>query len=1016
MNLNVGTIVPLAACFIYLVLIVLVARQSLDRRVNQLFIWCAFLLMMWSFGSFMIHADPPNIEPLSWNKLLIVSMMFVPVAFFHFVRVFLGKSQPRMWLSLGYGVCALFAVLTILGYTVKSAYYVNERMYQELGIATAVLVPVALGFLVAAISNLVQGYRKEKDPFARNRIAYPLAGASIALVLTGSNIVPDWRWYPIDHSGNLINAALLTYAILRYRLLDINIAFRSGLRYSLRTLVLAGIFLGVGVALFAAFGSLDSSSGSAAVVTALILAVAFPPLFRLVQGRIGGLLAGEQSDYRRVLRSTSRALSAMPDLEEQASWLMDNLMQTMDVEKGGLFLLDEEQKRYLPRALRGYDSPAVSQIHLESDNPAVAFLVKADRCLTAESMERVPQLRAMWKLEREQLEELETRVLVPARVKDNLIGVILLGPKRSRKAYSVDDLEFIYLVANQAAVAIENTRLYQEATDRAEWIDMTSKLSRVIGSSLDMDQVYETFTTALKNLVPFDRISIGLVEGDKVRLLLVSSEVSTELSAGDIIPLKKSVVAWAIAHKCINIENDFAQERLFPVDETHLRNGLRSAIRVPLFSKGEVFGTLNLASCCPNAYGERERKILEQIAGQVAVAIQNALLYEEAKRAYEEAKRAYEELNAAQEFLVRSEKLRALGEMAGGVAHDFNNVLSVILGRAQLVLEDIEDAKLKRSIKAIEQAALDAAKTVRRLQEFTRVRRDQAFDQVKVNQLVRSALQMAEPRFKESWEKDGVEIAVNTDLNAVNSVRGDMAELREALINIIFNAVDSMPQGGKLTVKAWQEDNQVVLSVSDTGVGIPDEIKSKIFDPFFSTKGPDGMGLGLSITYGIITRQGGNIDVESTLGQGSTFYVRLPLGGEKMKNKASPGSPSSTRKVNILLVDDDPEVSEVLELMLAQIGHEVTVVAQGQEAIALFEQSDYDLVITDLGMPDISGWEVAKAVKEKRPETPVVLITGWGIQLDSEEMSRSGIEGVIAKPFSKQALVDQLARVLKDAK
>jgi len=365
---------------------------------------------------------------------------------------------------------------------------------------------------------------------------------------------------------------------------------------------------------------------------------------------------------------------------------------------------------------------------------------------------------------------------------------------------------------------------------------------------------------------------------------------------------------------------------------------------------------------------------------------------------------------------VRSERLRALGEMAGGVAHDFNNVLSVILGRAQLVLEDIEDAKLKRSIKAIEEAALDAAKTVRRLQEFTRVRRDQTFDQVKVNQLVRSALHMAEPRFKESWEKDGVEIAVNTDLNAVNSVRGDMAELREALINIIFNAVDSMPQGGKLTVKAWQEDNQVVLSVSDTGVGIPDEIKPKIFDPFFSTKGPDGMGLGLSVTYGIITRHGGNIDVESTLGHGSTFYVRLPLGGEKMKNKSSPGSPSPTRKVNILLVDDDPEVSEVLELMLAQIGHEVTVVSQGQEAVALFEQGDYDLVITDLGMPDISGWEVAKAVKEKRPETPVVLITGWGIQLDSEEMSRSGIEGVIAKPFSKQALVDQLARVLKDAK
>ena len=230
MNLNVGTIVPLAACVIYVVLIALVARQSLDRRVNQLFIWCAFLLMMWSFGSFMIHAQPPNIDPLLWNKFLAVCLMVVPVAFFHFVRAFLGKSQPRVWLSLGYGLSALFVLLTIMGYTVKNAYYVDGRMYHELGIASVAILPVALGFAVAAISNLVQAYREEKEPFARIRIAYPLAGICIAAVLLLSNIVPDWRWYPIDHSGNLINASLLSYAILRYRLLDIHIAVRRGLR------------------------------------------------------------------------------------------------------------------------------------------------------------------------------------------------------------------------------------------------------------------------------------------------------------------------------------------------------------------------------------------------------------------------------------------------------------------------------------------------------------------------------------------------------------------------------------------------------------------------------------------------------------------------------------------------------------------------------------------------------------------------------------------------------------------
>jgi len=155
------------------VLIALVARQSLDRRVNQLFIWYAFLLMLWSFGSFMIHAQPPNIDPLFWNRFLVVCLMFVPVILFHFVRAFLGKPQPRVWLAPGYGVSALFALLTILGYTVKSAYYVDERMYHELGIASVAILPMALAFTAAAISNLVQAYRKEKDPFARNRIAYP---------------------------------------------------------------------------------------------------------------------------------------------------------------------------------------------------------------------------------------------------------------------------------------------------------------------------------------------------------------------------------------------------------------------------------------------------------------------------------------------------------------------------------------------------------------------------------------------------------------------------------------------------------------------------------------------------------------------------------------------------------------------------------------------------------------------------------------------------------------------------
>ena len=183
MNLNAGTIVPLAACAVYVVLIALVARQSLDRRVNQLFIWFAFLLMMWSFGSGIMHVNPIDRNILFWDRFLVVPLMVVPVAFFHFVRVFLGKSQPVAWLSLGYGMCALFALLTGMGYTVTSAYYADGAFHQELGIGIVVIMPVAVGFIGAGVFNLVQGYRKEKDPFARNRIAYPLAGVVAASVL-----------------------------------------------------------------------------------------------------------------------------------------------------------------------------------------------------------------------------------------------------------------------------------------------------------------------------------------------------------------------------------------------------------------------------------------------------------------------------------------------------------------------------------------------------------------------------------------------------------------------------------------------------------------------------------------------------------------------------------------------------------------------------------------------------------------------------------------------------------------
>lgn len=362
--------------------------------------------------------------------------------------------------------------------------------------------------------------------------------------------------------------------------------------------------------------------------------------------------------------------------------------------------------------------------------------------------------------------------------------------------------------------------------------------------------------------------------------------------------------------------------------------------------------------------------------------------------------------------LIQGERLRALGEMASGVAHDFNNVLAVILGRVELALEDVTDDRLKKDLKIIEQTALDASSMVRRLQEFSRVRVGHALEAVDLEQLVQHALQMVESRQVQLKETSSVNIEVVTDLSGEGSVLGDAAELKQALVNIIFNSIDAMPEGGKITVSIKRGNGSVVIAISDTGAGIPDNIKGRIFDPFFTTKGSKGLGLGLSVTYGIIKRHGGQIDFDSTVGEGTTFTVQLPMAREVAPKAPPEPEAKTTKSARILVVDDDTEVSEVLEMMVKKLGHGVTVVNSGKKAVSTFKNGQYDMLITDLGMPDISGREVARAVKEERPSTPVLLITGWGVQLELDEMPE--IDDLIAKPFTKKVLSAKIAGLLAE--
>jgi CheY-like chemotaxis protein len=306
---------------------------------------------------------------------------------------------------------------------------------------------------------------------------------------------------------------------------------------------------------------------------------------------------------------------------------------------------------------------------------------------------------------------------------------------------------------------------------------------------------------------------------------------------------------------------------------------------------------------------------------------------------------------------------------------------------------------LRRQLVVIEQAALDGAQTVRRVQEFTRVRQDEHFETVDINQVLLGVTELTRPVWESGAKRRGVAIDVHLELGATSTTVGNASELREVFTNLVLNAVDAMPGGGELWITSSNGTDVVNVQIRDTGVGMDSPTLGKIFDPFFTTKPAKGTGLGLSVAYGIVTRHRGTIAVDSEPGVGTLFTLAFPMGvGEEQKSPG--GSDVPLPRMRVLVVDDEEVVLEVMVDLLAALGMDVARAHGGPAGIEAVQQEAFDVVFTDLGMPEVNGWDLASAAKARHPETRVVLVTGWGFQLDEDTVVSSGVDLIMAKPFS----------------
>jgi len=409
----------------------------------------------------------------------------------------------------------------------------------------------------------------------------------------------------------------------------------------------------------------------------------------------------------------------------------------------------------------------------------------------------------------------------------------------------------------------------------------------------------------------------------------------------------------------------------------------------------------------------RMKNLLENRFLHLELQDQNRLLEQQVRVRTSQLEQTLSQLRNTQAAVIKQERLRALGMMAGGIAHDFNNALTMMLGYGELLVPYLRQTAPERErsyLAHMISAAEDARHIVGRLREFYRpAGSEDVRTPVDLPAVVEHAVTLTTPRWKGGSQASGVHINVVTDLRPVPPVAGSAAELREMLTNFIFNSVDAMPQGGTISVGTRMQGEQVCVTVTDTGIGMTADERSRCLEPFFTTKGERGTGLGLAVVYGIVQRHGGNIEIISEKGRGTTFVVFFP----PTSTVAMP-TPEQTEEVSealkILVADDQEIICELIAEYLRGDGHEVAMAYDGNDALEKFRAGDFDLLLTDQSMPGLNGSQLGVMVKSERPETPVILLTGFGDEMQASGQLPDGVDIVVSKPVSHADLRRALSR------
>jgi signal transduction histidine kinase len=549
-------------------------------------------------------------------------------------------------------------------------------------------------------------------------------------------------------------------------------------------------------------------------------------------------------------------------------------------------------------------------------------------------------------------------------------------------------------------------------------LNLLHQITRAIGERQDIQSIFQVVIRTLEEQLPVDFCCICLHDSAEDGLIVTSVGLHSETLATELaLPARARIeIDQNGLSRCLRgelvYEPDISQI-LLPFPQRMAQGGLQAMVAAPLLVESKVFGMLIAARHGTHSFSSGECDFLRQTSEHVALAAHQAQLHGALQQ-------AYDDLRQTQRAVVQQERLLALGQMASGIAHDINNAISPVSLYTESLLEQEVDLspRARSQLETIQRAVDDVARTVARMREFYRKREPQlTLLPVDMNALVQQVVDLTRARWSDMAQQRGTVVEMGTDLTPdLPAIMGADNEIREALINLIFNAVDAMPNGGPLTLRTRiaQGRRAVQVEVIDTGIGMDEETRRRCLEPFFTTKGERGTGLGLAMVYGTMQRHSADIEIESAVGRGTTMRLSFAIPTELAAGPVASTAPSAVAPLRILLVDDDPLVLRSLRDTLEADGHNITTADGGQAGIdaflaAIVQGNPFQVVITDLGMPYVDGRKVSSAVKTAVPGTVVLMLTGWGQRLVADGDVPPHVDRVLSKPPKLRELREALA-------